>query len=178
MLKFTNEQQSDESIDEVSIQDATSSGFPFPRSEEEAKAYYRNVGKMQVMRKESFTAAHRLTNPEWVSEKNNTVFGKCNNENFHGHNYDLIVRVTGDIDPETGYVIDMKVLRDYIKEEVIDRFHQKNLNTDTHEFKYLNPTAENIAVVIWNLLRKKINTKHELKVVLYETERNFVEYPG
>ena len=111
-------------------------------------------------------------------EKNWEVFGKCNNQHYHGHNYELIVQVYGEIDPETGYVIDMKILKDIIKSEVENPFDHKNLNLDTEEFKNLNPTAENIAVVIWNKLRKKINQTHELTVILYETERNFVEYAG
>jgi 6-pyruvoyltetrahydropterin/6-carboxytetrahydropterin synthase len=133
--------------------------------------------KVAVFRKEHFNAAHRLNNPNWTEEKNKEVFGKCNNPNFHGHNYELIVKVTGDVDPETGYVMDMKVLSDLVKERVLDRFDHKNLNLDTEEFSDLNPTAENIAVVIFNLLRDKINPNKELKIKLYETERNYVEYP-
>lgn len=131
-----------------------------------------------VFRKEHFNAAHRLHNPNWSDEKNQRVFGKCNNPNYHGHNYELIVRVTGEPDPVTGYVIDMKVLSDLIKEYVLLKFDHKNLNLDTHEFKELNPTAENISIVIWNILRSKIDTKYALKITLYETERNFVEYPA
>jgi 6-pyruvoyltetrahydropterin/6-carboxytetrahydropterin synthase len=134
--------------------------------------------RVAVTRKEHFNAAHRLHNPNWDNEKNNQVFGKCNNPNFHGHNYELIVKVIGEIDPETGYVYDMKVLSEIIKEEIVNRFDHKNLNLDVHEFKNLNPTAENIAVVIWNLLRNKIDTKLDLRVTLYETERNIVEYPA
>jgi 6-pyruvoyltetrahydropterin/6-carboxytetrahydropterin synthase len=111
--------------------------------------------RISVFRKEHFNAAHRLYNPNWSDEKNEQVFGKCNNPNYHGHNYDLIVKVTGEVDPETGYVMDMKELKDVIKAEVIDRFDHKNLNLDTEEFKNLNPTAEHISHVIWNLLRKK-----------------------
>jgi len=133
--------------------------------------------KVTVFRKEHFNAAHRLNNPNWSEEKNQKIFGKCNNPNFHGHNYELIVRVTGEVDPETGYVMDMKVLSDLIKETILDRFDHKNLNLDTTEFQNLNPTAENIAVVIFNLLREKIDPNKELKVKLYETERNYVEYP-
>jgi len=133
--------------------------------------------QVSVFRKEHFNAAHRLNNPEWTKEKNQMVFGKCNNPNFHGHNYELIVKVTGEVDPETGYVMDMKVLSDLIKERVLDRFDHKNLNLDTEEFSTLNPTAENIAIVIFNLLREKIDPKKELKIKLYETERNYVEYP-
>lgn len=134
--------------------------------------------KVTVNRKAHFNAAHRLHNPDWSAEKNQAVFGKCNNPNYHGHNYDLIVAVTGKIDPETGYVLDVKVLKDLIKSEVEEPFDHKNLNLDTEEFKALNPTAENIAVVIWNKLRAKINPSLELKVTLYETPRNFVEYSG
>lgn len=133
--------------------------------------------KVAVFRKEHFNAAHRLNNPNWSEEKNQKVFGKCNNPNFHGHNYELIVKVTGEVDPETGYVMDMKVLSDLIKERVVDRFDHKNLNLDTKDFTELNPTAENIAVVIFNLLREKIDPNKDLKIKLYETERNYVEYP-
>jgi 6-pyruvoyltetrahydropterin/6-carboxytetrahydropterin synthase len=133
--------------------------------------------QVSVFRKEHFNAAHRLNNPKWSEEKNQKVFGKCNNPNFHGHNYELIVKVTGEVDPDTGYVMDMKVLSDLIKESVLDRFDHKNLNLDTEEFSSLNPTAENIAVVIFNLLREKIDPHKELKIKLYETERNYVEYP-
>jgi 6-pyruvoyltetrahydropterin/6-carboxytetrahydropterin synthase len=133
--------------------------------------------RVAVFRKEHFNAAHRLNNPNWSDEKNERVYGKCNNFNFHGHNYDLIVQVTGEIDPETGYVMDMKLLSDLIKMEVLDRFDHKNLNLDTEEFKDLNPSAENIAVVIYDKLREKLLTNLDLKIRLYETERNFVEYP-
>ncbi len=134
--------------------------------------------KVTVSRKAHFNAAHRLHNPQWDAATNQQVFGKCNNANFHGHNYQLIVHVTGPIDPQTGYVMDMKVLADLIDEEVCERFDHKNLNLDTEEFRELNPTAENICVVIWQLLRAKINNPFELKVTLYETERNYVEYAG
>lgn len=134
--------------------------------------------KIAVYRKEHFNAAHRLHNPDWSDEQNKAVFGKCNNPNFHGHNYELIVKLLGPVDPQTGYVFDMKILSDLIKENVLDKSDHKNLNLDTDEFKKLNPTAENIAVVIWNILRKKIDNKYELTIRLYETERNFVEYDG
>jgi 6-pyruvoyltetrahydropterin/6-carboxytetrahydropterin synthase len=134
--------------------------------------------KIAVYRKEHFNAAHRLHNPDWSDEQNKAIFGKCNNPNFHGHNYELIVKLLGPVDPQTGYVFDMKILSDLIKENVLDKFDHKNLNLDTDEFKKLNPTAENIAVVIWNILRKKIDNKYELTIRLYETERNFVEYDG
>lgn len=134
--------------------------------------------KVAVFRKEHFNAAHRLHNPAWSSEKNAGVFGKCNNPSYHGHNYELIVQVTGKPDPETGYVCDMKVLSDLIKKHVTERFDHRNLNVDIDEFKNLNPTAENIAVVIYNILREQIDATLELKIRLYETERNFVEYPA
>lgn len=134
--------------------------------------------KVSVYRKEHFNAAHRLFHPAWSAEKNEEVFGKCNNPNYHGHNYELIVQLKGEIDPDTGYVYDMKVLSDLIKIHVLNKFDHKNLNLDTDEFKNLNPSAENIAVVIWNILREKIDRKFELIVRLYETERNFVEYDG
>ena len=134
--------------------------------------------KVAVFRKEHFNAAHRLHNPVWSEEKNEAIFGKCNNKYYHGHNYELIVKVIGEPDPETGYVYDMKVLSDLIKENVSDRFDHKNLNLDTEEFKELNPTAENIVVVIYNILREKIEPALDLKITLYETERNYVEYPA
>ncbi|MGB6036340.1 MAG: 6-carboxytetrahydropterin synthase [Cryomorphaceae bacterium] len=134
--------------------------------------------RVTVSRKAHFNAAHRLHQPEWGEEKNQEVFGKCNNEFFHGHNYDLIVSVRGEIDPVTGYVVDMKVLKDLIKEKIENRFDHKNLNLQTEEFKNLNPTAENIAAVIWNILREELDDNLELKIKLYETERNFVECEG
>lgn len=134
--------------------------------------------KVAVVRKEYFNAAHRLHNKHWDEEKNNEVFGKCNNPNFHGHNYELFVKVIGEPDPVTGYVFDLKKLSDLIKAKILIRFDHKNLNLDVPEFKELNPTAENIAVVIWNILRKEIDEKFDLKITLYETERNFVEFPA
>jgi 6-pyruvoyltetrahydropterin/6-carboxytetrahydropterin synthase len=131
-----------------------------------------------VSRKAHFNAAHRLYRKDWSNEKNDTVFGKCNNPNYHGHNYELVVSVTGEIDEETGYVIDMKILKDLIKEEVEDAFDHKNLNLDIEAFKNLNPTAENIVVVIYNKLRSRIKSNLKLKVTLYETPRNFVSYSG
>ena len=133
--------------------------------------------KSAITRKEHFNAAHRLHNPHWSSEKNLEVFGKCNNPNFHGHNYDLEVKVIGYTDPQTGYVIDAKELSDLIKKEVLNRLDHKNLNLDVIEFKDLNPTAENIAMVIYNILRKPLDQQLDLKIKLYETPRNFVEYP-
>ena len=134
--------------------------------------------KVTISRRAHFNAAHRLYRKDWSDEKNNLIFGKCNNPNFHGHNYELIVSVTGVIDPETGYVLDVKVLTDLIKEEVENPFDHKNLNLDVPEFKDLNPTAENIVVVIWNKLRNRLDLKFDLNVVLYETPRNFVTYSG
>ncbi len=137
-----------------------------------------NMNKVAVFRKEHFNAAHRLHNPALSDVENELLFGKCNNKNYHGHNYDLIVQVTGMPDPKTGYVMDMKLLSDLISTEILDRFDHKNLNLDTKEFKTLNPTAENIVIVIYYLLREKINNELDLKIRLYETERNFVEYPS
>ena len=134
--------------------------------------------KVKVSRKEHFNAAHRLYNPTWSDEKNARVFGKCSNPNYHGHNYEIIVTLTGTPEPETGYVFDMKVLSDLIREHVTSKFDHKNLNLDTEYFKSLNPTAENIAVVIWKILRDKIDSSLDLKITLYETERNYVEYPA
>ena len=133
--------------------------------------------RIAVCRKEHFNAAHRLHNPEWSDEKNKKVFGKCNNPHYHGHNYELIVKLVGEIDKETGYVYDMKLLSDIIQEHILKKFDHRNLNLDTEEFKDINPTAENIAVTIWQILRTKIDEKYDLKITLYETERNFVEYP-
>ncbi|HQQ11641.1 MAG TPA: 6-carboxytetrahydropterin synthase [Bacteroidales bacterium] len=134
--------------------------------------------KVAVYRKAHFNAAHRLYNPGWSQEKNNDVFGLCNNVNWHGHNYDLVVKVVGEINPETGYVVDMKILKNLIKTEIEDRFDHKNLNLDCVEFEGINPTAENIAVIIYGILRSKLDPALEVQVRLYETERNFVEYPA
>lgn len=134
--------------------------------------------KVTVSRKAHFNAAHRLYRPDWDDAKNKEIFGKCNNPNYHGHNYELIVSVTGAIDPETGFVMDVKILKDLIRSEIEDAFDHKNLNVEVPEFKNLNPTAENIVVVIWNKLRKHITTALDLEVVLYETPRNFVKYAG
>ncbi len=136
------------------------------------------MNKVAVFRKEHFNAAHRLHNPALSDEDNEMIFGKCNNKNYHGHNYDLIVKVTGIPNPKTGYVIDLKILSDLINVEILNRFDHKNLNLDTKEFETLNPTAENIVIVIYNLLRAKIDSTLDLKIRLYETERNFVEYPS
>ena len=134
-------------------------------------------GKVSVFRREHFNAAHRLYNAAWDYSKNEKVFGKCALPNYHGHNYEMEVKVTGEPDKETGYVVDLKLLSDIIGREVVQRFDHKNLNLDTEEFKNLNPTAENIVVVIYKLLRPYIDSKFDLQVRLYETPRNFVEYP-
>ena len=134
--------------------------------------------KVALFRKEHFNAAHRLHNPLWSDAKTEEVFGLCNNKNYHGHNYELIVKVSGIPNQETGFVLDIKELSELIEEVVLKKFDHKNLNLDTTEFKNLNPTAENIAIVIYNLLRPKLNKDLELKIKLYETERNFVEYPA
>ena len=134
--------------------------------------------RAKVSRKAHFNAAHRLYRKDWSMEKNNAVFGKCNNPNFHGHNYELIVSVTGEISPETGFIMDVKVLADLIKFHIEDAFDHKNLNLDVPDFENLNPTAENIVVVIWQKLRNHIEIKYDLEVVLYETPRNFVTYSG
>ena len=134
--------------------------------------------RVAVYRKAHFNAAHRLYNPAWSDEKNRAVFGLCSNPNYHGHNYEMEVKVIGEVDPETGYLIDLKILKGIIKTEIEDRFDHKNLNLDTEEFKNLNPTAEHICFVIWKLLRAKLDDRYDLKVRLYETPRNFVEYPA
>ena len=134
--------------------------------------------KIAVCRKSHFNSAHRLYNPNWDDQKNEVVFGKCNNPNYHGHNYQMEVWVKGEIDPDTGMVIDLKILKDIIKREIEDRFDHKNLNLDTEEFKTLIPTAENICVVIYERMKKKLDSSLELKITLYETPRNFVEYSG
>jgi 6-pyruvoyltetrahydropterin/6-carboxytetrahydropterin synthase len=133
--------------------------------------------KTAVFRKATFNSAHRLHNPLFDDKKNQEIFGLCNNPNYHGHNYDLIVKLVGDVDQNTGYLFDLKVLNEIIKEEIIERFDHQNLNLDTVEFKNLNPTAENIARIIYELLRNKIEHKYELEITLYETPRNFVVYP-
>lgn len=145
-----------------------------PTSEHQAGPFKQ----VAVFRREHFNAAHRLHNPAWTTEKNQEIFGKCNNPNFHGHNYELVVKVTGPIDPETGYVVDMKWLSQIIKEEVLEPFDHKNLNLDVDAFKNTNPTAENIAVEIYSRLRERVHSSLALKITLYETERNFVEYPA
>ena len=133
--------------------------------------------KIAVFRKEHFNAAHRLHNATFSDAKNAELFGKCNNPNYHGHNYELIVKLTGEVNPETGYVYDTKELSKLLKENILERFDHKNLNLDVPEFKSINPTAENIVLVIYDILRAQIDTRYELNLRLYETERNFVEYP-
>ncbi len=133
--------------------------------------------KISVYRKEHFNAAHRLFVKDWTDEKNLAVFGKCSNPNYHGHNYEIIVKLTGFVDPQTGYLFDLGVLSNLIKTEVLDIFDHKNLNLDLDLFHNLNPTAENIAIVIYDILRPKIDEKLDLKIKLFETERNYVEYP-
>ena len=134
--------------------------------------------KITVSRKAHFNAAHRLYRKEWSDKKNYSVFGKCSNPHYHGHNYELIVHVTGIVDPKTGYVIDMKILKDLIKSEVEEKMDHKNLNEEVPEFIEMIPTAENIAIVIYNKLKPHLNSKHSLEVTLYETPRNFVSYSG
>ena len=134
--------------------------------------------KSAVTRREHFNSAHRLHNTTWSHERNKSVFGKCNNPNFHGHNYELEVKVIGSINEDTGYVIDTKDLSDLIKMHILEKFDHKNLNLDVEEFKDLNPTAENIVVIIYNKLKAKLDSKFDLEVVLYETPRNFVAYSG
>lgn len=134
--------------------------------------------KVAIFRKEHFNAAHRLFVPDWNDNKNNEVFGKCNNPNYHGHNYELIVKLVAEPDPVTGYVYSLTDLSELIRIHVLDVFDHKNLNLDTPYFKNSNPTAENIVVVIYDILREKIDKRLELTVRLYETERNFVEYPA
>jgi len=134
--------------------------------------------RISVFRKAHFNAAHRLHNPGWSDEENEKVFGLCNNASYHGHNYEMEVKVTGEVDPETGYLIDINILKELILEQIEKRFDHKNLNVDTEEFKNLNPTAENICFVIWQILRTNLDEKYDLTVRLYETPRNFVEYPA
>jgi len=133
---------------------------------------------ISVTRKEHFNCAHRLHNPKWSDEKNSSFYGKCNNPNYHGHNYNLEVTITGELDQESGYLIDMKYLSDIIKEEILNPFDHKNLNLDVEDFKNLNPTAENMAIVMYNKLVKRLNNNFDIKIKLYETERNSVIYPA
>ena len=133
---------------------------------------------IKVCRRSTFNSAHRLFRPDWSDEKNNAVFDKCNNPNYHGHNYTLEVWVSGEVDPETGYLIDLKILKTIIQKEIIDRFDHRNLNLDCPEFEQLNPTAENIAAVIYKLMREAIYKKYELSITLWETENNIVYFDG
>lgn len=134
--------------------------------------------KISVFRKEHFNAAHRIYNQAWSDEKNLEVFGKCSYPNYHGHNYEVVVKLSGEIDPLTGYVYDLKVLGDLIKKEIIEELDHKNLNLDVEYFRNVVPTAENICVFIYEILRQKIELKYDLKIRLFETERNYVEYPA
>lgn len=134
--------------------------------------------KITAYRKAHFNAAHRLFRPDWSDDKNQEVFGKCNNPYFHGHNYEIIVAVTGEIDPQTGYVIDLGVLKQLIRTEIEETFDHKNLNLEVEEFKTLNPTAENICVLCHQKLRKHLPKSLELEITLYETPRNYVRYSG
>jgi len=133
---------------------------------------------LTVYRKAHFNAAHRLYAKGWSDEKNKEVFGKCSNPNYHGHNYEVEVGITGEMDPNTGFLIDLKILKDIIKEEIEDPFDHKNLNVEVPDFKNVNPTVENIAIVIWNKLRKRFAVEYDITVKLYETPRNFVVYNG
>ena len=144
----------------------------------ERKNVQHRFMRIAAYRRAHFNAAHRLHNPAWSDEKNQEVFGLCNSPNYHGHNYELEVKVVGEVDPKTGYLIDLKELKDLIKTQIEDRFDHKNLNLDTQEFRSLNPTAEHICYVIWNILRKHLDDKYDLAVRLYETPRNYVEYPA
>ncbi len=134
--------------------------------------------RISIFRLAHFNAAHRLHNPNWSDEKNKEIFGVCNNKNYHGHNYDLEVKLTGEIDEETGYLIDLKILKDIIKEEIEDRFDHKNLNLDTEEFKNLMPSTENIAIVIHSILSRRLGPEYEIAIKLWETPRNYVQYPA
>ena len=134
--------------------------------------------RISVFRKAHFNAGHRIFNPAWSDEKNLEVFGKCSNPNYHGHNYDLVVRVTGEVDPETGFLIDLKKLKEIIEINVIDRYDHKNLNIEVPPFDNIAPTSEHICYEIWKILRSVLDKKYDLSVRLYESARNFVEYPA
>ncbi len=134
--------------------------------------------QVTVCRKSHFNAAHRIYNPAWDDRKNAEVFGLCSLPNYHGHNYDLVVKLTGEVNPETGYVFDMKLLKEIVEENIVNRYDHKNLNLDVDDFIHAIPSAENIAIAIWNILRDKIEKTYIIQVILYETERNFVEYSG
>jgi 6-pyruvoyltetrahydropterin/6-carboxytetrahydropterin synthase len=134
--------------------------------------------KASIYRRQTFNAAHRLHNPAWDDETNKKVFGLCNNPNYHGHNYVVVLKITGQINQDTGYVMDAKLMKELMVDEVIEPFDHRNLNLDVTEFKNLNPTAENIATVIWNKIRKRLDPDFDLSITLYETENNYVEYNG
>jgi 6-pyruvoyltetrahydropterin/6-carboxytetrahydropterin synthase len=136
------------------------------------------MNKIAIYRKEHFNAAHRLNNPSLTEEENARLFGKCNRPNYHGHNYELIVKLTGEVDERSGYIMDTKLLSDLVHEHIIEVFDHRNLNIDVAELKGINPTTENVAIAIYNILRPKIEARLELKLFLYETERNYVEYPA
>ncbi len=148
------------------------------KSRNNATADSSTLMYISVVRKAHFNAAHRLHNPNWSDEKNTEIFGLCNNPHYHGHNYELEVKVSGEMDPETGYLIDLKILSDIIKEHIEKEFDHKNLNLQVPAFENLNPTAENIAGVIWNILRRELDDRYAIMVRLYETPRNYVEYEG
>lgn len=134
--------------------------------------------KIAIFRKAHFNAAHRLHNPKWSDEKNKEVYGLCNNPNYHGHNYELEVKVVGEVDPETGYLIDLKVLKDIIKEEIENKFDHKNLNLDIPEFKEQLTSTENFCFLIWDIMQKKLGSQYEVTIKLWETPRNYVQYPA
>jgi 6-pyruvoyltetrahydropterin/6-carboxytetrahydropterin synthase len=134
--------------------------------------------KVTVCRESHFNAAHRIFNPLWDDQKNEEIFGLCSMPNYHGHNYDLVVKLTGEVNADTGYVFDMKKLKDILDEFIVKRYDHKNLNLDTPDFRHRIPSAENIAIAIWEILREKISREYSIQVVLYETRRNFVEYSG
>jgi 6-pyruvoyltetrahydropterin/6-carboxytetrahydropterin synthase len=136
------------------------------------------MNKIAIYRKEHFNAAHRLHNPSLSDEENMRIYGKCNRPNYHGHNYELIVKLTGQVDERTGYIMDTKLLSDLVQEHIIEVFDHRNLNVDVAELLGVNPTTENVAIAIYNILRPKIEARLELKLFLYETERNYVEYPA
>lgn len=140
--------------------------------------FTKKIMKVTVCRKTHFNAAHRIFNPAWDDNENARVFGICSNPSYHGHNYDLVVKLTGDVNPDTGYVFDMKKLKDIVEELIIEKFDHKNLNIDVEHFRNVIPTAENIAIRIWQILKNNIPDKYKINVILYETERNFVEFSG
>jgi 6-pyruvoyltetrahydropterin/6-carboxytetrahydropterin synthase len=134
--------------------------------------------RIAIFRKAHFNAAHRLHNKDWSDEKNREIFGKCNNPNYHGHNYELEVKVTGEVNPETGYLIDLKYLKDLIEEHVEEKFDHKNFNLDVPEFKDLLPSTENICYVIWQIMTEKLGSEFDVRVTLWETPRNYAQYPA